>query len=71
MRETSRRRLLQGAAALGAASVGTLFFVIAGGAVQAGPTRHGFVAAAGAVAVLLLLVAALSQRFPRKLFDQT
>ena len=58
-------------AALGAASVGTLFFVIAGGAVQAGPTRHGFVAAAGAVAVLLLLVAALSQRFPRKLFDQT
>jgi len=58
-------------AAIGAASVGTLFFVIAGGALRADATRHGFVAAAGAIAILLLVVAALSQRFPRKLFDPT
>jgi EmrB/QacA subfamily drug resistance transporter len=53
----------------GAATVGTLFLVIAGGATSAPETRAALIPAAISICLLLFCVAVLSRRFPQRLFD--
>ncbi|MEG8046712.1 MFS transporter [Sphingomonas aerolata] len=53
----------------GAATVGTLFLVMAGGATSAPETRAALIPAAISICLLLFCVAVLSRRFPQRLFD--
>lgn len=53
----------------GAATIGTLFFVVADGALAGGPTRAAMTPVAVAICALLLGVMLISRRFPRRLFD--
>jgi hypothetical protein len=53
----------------GAATIGTLFLVLAGGATSAPETRAALVPAAIGICLLLLFVSLLSRGFPRRLFE--
>lgn len=53
----------------GAATIGTLFFIIAGGATSAAQTRTAMTPSAIGICALLLGVIVLSRRFPARLFD--
>ncbi|HEX8446924.1 MAG TPA: MFS transporter [Sphingomonas sp.] len=55
--------------AIGAASIGALFFATAHGATEATPTRAAFGPAALSICLLLCIVIVLSRRFPVRLFD--
>lgn len=55
--------------AVGTATIGTLFFIMSGGALAAGATRAAMLPAGVAIIVPLLGVALISRRLPARLFD--